>query len=117
MFFSACKQSRILDPDKLLNDPVLLSRLKSGCFINDSTETKWIFIRIKNGKIEEIITITLIFILNLIVVNYFKGNFDFIVLKYSTTPSHTESQSAVIHYSNYTPSRITNDIKGLAYLS
>jgi AGZA family xanthine/uracil permease-like MFS transporter len=38
-------------------------------------------------------------------------------IRYSTNTSHTDPQSAVIHYSNYTPSRITIDIKGLSYLS
>ena len=111
------KHSRILDPDKLLNDPVLLSRLKGGWFISDSTRTQWIYISIRNGRIAEFIPVTALFILGFNVFNFHEGKFDFIQLKYSTNISHTEPQTAVIHYSNYTPSRITNDIKGLVYLS
>lgn len=96
---------------------MLLSRLKGSWFISDPTATQWVYIRIRNGKIAEFIPVTSMFIIGYKVVNFFKGKFDFIYLEYSTNTSHTEPQSAVIRYSNYTPSRITNDIKGLAYLS
>lgn len=111
------KRSRILDPEKLLTDPVLLSRLKGGWFISDPTRTQWIYISIRNGKIADVIPVTALFILGFNVFNFHEGKFDFIQLKYSTNISHTEPQTAIIHYSNYTPVRIVNDIKGLSYLS
>lgn len=111
------KRSWILDPEKLLTNPVLLSRLKGGWFFSDPTGTQWIYISIRNGRIADFITVTSLFILGFKVINYHEGKFDFIHINYSTNTSHTDPQSAIIHYSNYTPTRITNDIKGLAYLS
>ena len=52
------KHSRILDPEKTLTDPVLLNRLKGGWFISDPTETQWICISIRNGRIAEVIPVT-----------------------------------------------------------
>ncbi len=111
------KRSRILDPEKILSDQVLLSRLKGGWFVSDPTGTQWIYISLRNGKIADFIPVTSMFILGFKVINYTKGNFDFIFLEYSSNTSHTEPQTAIIHYSNYTPTRIMNDIQGLAYLS
>ena len=111
------KRSHILDPEKILTNPVLLSRLKGGWFISDPTGTQWIYISIRNGRISDFIPVTSLYIIGFNVINFHEGKFDFMYIKYSTNTSHTEPQSAIIHYSNYTPTRITNDIKGLAYLS
>lgn len=111
------KHSRILDPEKTLTDPVLLNRLKGGWFISDPTETQWIYISIRNGRIADFIPVTSLFILGLNVINYREGKFDFMYIKYSTNTSHNDPKSAIIHYPNYNPTRITNDIQGLSYLS
>ena len=111
------KRSQILDPEKILTDPVLLSRLKGGWFISDPTGTQWIYISIRNGRIANFIPITSLCILGFNVINFHEGKFDFIQLKYTTNTTHTDPQTAIIHYSNYTPTRITKDIKGLSYLS
>lgn len=110
-------RSTIIDPDKLFSDPEMLKRFKGGWFVSDPTYTYWIYLKINKGRIIDIMPITTFFVLKILILNYVGGKFDLLSVVYSTNTAHTEPQTAIIHYNNYTPTRIMNDIKGLTYIS
>lgn len=111
------RRSKVISVEKLFTDPEIMLHYKGGFFISDPTETYWIYIRILNGKIKELIPVTSIHINSFSIINYNKGNFDFIFLEYSTTTNHTESKTAIITQKNYSPKRITKDLTGTPYIS
>lgn len=111
------KCSKVISIEKLYTDPELIKQVKGGWFISDSTETYWIYVRISNGRIKEIIPITSIHINVYLIINYKQGSFDFIFLEYSTNAAHTDINSAIITYKNYSPKRIMKELKGTPYIS
>lgn len=111
------RRSKIIDPEKLITDPELIKHYKGGWFISDPTETNWIYIRIVNGRIKEVIPVTSMHINSVSIINYNNGYFDFILVEYSTNTEHTDPKNKIITHKNYSPKRITNDLTGTPYIS
>lgn len=111
------KRSKIINPEKFLTDPELIKHYKGGWFISDPTETNWIYIRIVNGRIKEVIPVTSMHINSVSIINYNNGYFDFILVEYSTNTEHTDPKDTIITHKNYSPKRIINDLTGMQYIS